>query len=424
MKTVRGAPHRRAFKSSLDFDRQPEMGSRRLLYVSGSIGLGHVTRDLAIARELRRQCPEIELSWLASDPAAAVLREAGEELLPDVDKYADENIPAEMAARGFRLNLLKYASKATKRWVHNVALLRRIASREQFDVIVGDETYEIGIALAMKLVRLEAPFVMIYDFLGLDSVTENPIHRLLVRTWNRTWAHTDRRLFSKGKNLALFAGEPEDVPDTRFGFLLPNRRDHAAKYYRFTGYVLQFDPAGYADNAKVRAKLGYGAEPLVVCAIGGTSIGKGLLELCGRAYPIVKRKVPELRMVLICGPRLAAESLEVPDGVQVRGYVPALYEHFAASDLAIVQGGGTTTLELTSLRKPFLYFPLAHHCEQQVHVAGRLARHQAGIKMEYCKTTPQILAEKVIANLGRQVSYPPIPTDGARNAAQLICELL
>jgi UDP-N-acetylglucosamine:LPS N-acetylglucosamine transferase len=400
------------------------MSSRRLLYVSGSLGLGHVTRDLAIAGELRRQWPEVELFWLASQPAAAVLREAGEELLDDVEQYGDDNVPAEKAARGFRLNLLKYASKATRRWARNVAIFRKIARRERFDVIIGDETYEIAIALAMKVVRLKVPFVMIYDFLGLDSVTENPIHKLVSRTWNRTWAHTDRKLFSRGKNLALFAGEPEDVPDKGLGFLLPNRRDHAGKYYRFTGYVLQFDPGEYADKAEVRAKLGYGAEPLVVCAIGGTSIGRGLLELCGRACPIIRRTVPDLRMVLVCGPRLAAEFMEVPDGVQVTGYVPALYEHFAASDLAIVQGGGTTTLELTALRRPFLYFPLALHCEQQVHVAGRLARHQAGIKMMYSETTPEILAEKVIANLGKEVYYPRIPVNGAQKAAQLIGELL
>lgn len=59
--------------------------------------------------------------------------------------------------------------------------------------------------------------------------------------------------------------------------------------------------------------------------------------------------------------------------MEVQSYVDRLYEHFAASDLAVVQAGGTTTPELTALRRPFLYFPLEEHFEQQVHVAGRLA---------------------------------------------------
>jgi UDP:flavonoid glycosyltransferase YjiC (YdhE family) len=129
-------------------------------------------------------------------------------------------------------------------------------------------------------------------------------------------------------------------------------------------------------------------------------------------------------MVLVCGPRLPAASLDVPDGVEVRGYVPALYEHFAACDLAIVQGGGTSTLELTALRRPFLFFPIEGHCEQSIYIADRLARHRAGVKMLYSGTTPSGLADAVVANMGKKATYPPIPSDGARQAARLISQFL
>jgi len=39
-----------------------ENGTKKNLYLSGSLGLGHIIRDLAIAAELRRQNPEIEIS--------------------------------------------------------------------------------------------------------------------------------------------------------------------------------------------------------------------------------------------------------------------------------------------------------------------------------------------------------------------------
>ena len=401
-----------------------EVAKKRILYVSGSIGMGHVTRDLAVAGQLRKQYPEVELSWLASHPATIPLKDAGEKLLPEADKYANPNIHAEKAARGFGMNLFKYLSNERKTSWHNIKILKQIIRREKFDLVIADEAYELAIALAMKMILIDAPFVMIYDFFGLNPVTKNPIEKLFTNVVNRMWARWDRKLFSGGKNLALFAGELEDVFDIRLGFPLPSRRIHAKTYYKFTGHILPFDPVQYTDRIRIREKLGYGKEPLVVCSIGGTAIGRDLLDLCGRAYPIIKRKVPNLRMVLICGPRLSVDSLEVPDGVEVKGYVPALYEHFAASDLAIVQAGGTTTLELTALRRPFLYFPLALHCEQMVHVAGRLARHKAGVKMVYSQTTPEILAGKVIANLGKNVDYPPIPVQGAQKAAQLICELL
>lgn len=400
------------------------MATKKILYISGSIGMGHITRDLAIAAQLRKQCPDMELSWLACHPATVLLKEAGQNLLSEADIYANENIPAENAAKGFGLNLLKYASKTQIQWVHNIKIFKKIIRRERFDLIIGDETYEIGIALAMKFVKLDAPFVMIYDFLGLDSVTKNPLDRLAVNTWNLIWAKTDRKLLSNPKNLALFAGEIQDIPDKRLSLFHPSRRDHAEKFYKFTGYILPFDPLQYTDKAKIRSNLGYGPQPLIVCSIGGTSIGKDLLNLCAQAYPIIKQKVPDLRMVLVCGPRLAIDKLQVTQEIQVKGYVPALYEHFAASDLAIVQAGGTTTIELTALNKPFLYFPLAMHFEQQIHVVERLKRYRAGIRMTFSRTTPQILADTVIANLGKKPNYHPIPANGAQIAANLISKLL
>jgi len=398
------------------------MTIKRVLYISGSIGLGHITRDLAVAKELRRRCPEVELSWLAAHPASVLIKDACEDLLPEAEQYANDNISAESAANGFGLNVLKYASNARRVWANNVEIFKQVIGREQFDLVIGDETYEISIALEKNPNLKKAHFVMIYDFVGLDSMTKNPLEKIGVYVWNRTWARDYKRpsIF----DLEIFVGEIEDIPNKRFGFLLPNRRDYAKAKYKFVGYILPFDPKEYADKKSIRNKLGYGQESLVVCSIGGTSIGKELLELCGQAYPIIKKKVPDLRMVLICGPRLSVRDLEVPESVEVREYVPFLFEHFAASDLAVVQGGGTTTLELTALKRPFLYFPLENHCEQQIHVAGRLARHQAGVKLVYSQTTPEILADKIIVNLGKKVNYPAIPIDGAKKAAELICQLI
>lgn len=107
-------------------------------------------------------------------------------------------------------------------------------------------------------------------------------------------------------------------------------------------------------------------------------------------------------MVLVCGPRLDPASIEAPPGVEVRGYVPQLYEHFAACDLAVVQGGGTTTLELTVLRRPFLYFPLENRFEQNLVVAERVARHRAGKRMSYSQTTPERLADAIFGLIGHR----------------------
>jgi len=396
---------------------------RKVLFISGSLGLGHVTRDIAIAKELRRVNPEVEISWIAAQPASLILEEAREMLLPEAHDYANDNTIAENATKGFHLNLLKYLSHARGAWAANVKIFKEVTSKEKYDVVIGDETYELLVAQLKNPSLNKAPFVMIYDFVGVDSMTRNPVDKLMAFLWNRIWAQ-DHKLYSTGNNMALFVGEPEDVPEKAFGFLLPNRRAHAKAHYSFIGYIIQFDPAEYTDKSIVRAKLGYGEEPLIICSVGGTSTGKELLELCGQSYQTVKAQIPNLRMILVSGPRISTESLNLPQGVEIKEYIPSLYEHFAASDLAIVLGGGTSTLELTALKQPFLYFPLEGHFEQEISVASRLARYGAGERMSFSRTTPESLGEKVLAHLGKQVNYASIDIGGGQRAAQLINKLL
>jgi len=64
-------------------------GNKKVLFISGSLGLGHVTRDLAIARELRRHDPELEISWLAAPPAAQLIETEGARLLPEAARFGN-----------------------------------------------------------------------------------------------------------------------------------------------------------------------------------------------------------------------------------------------------------------------------------------------------------------------------------------------
>ena len=397
--------------------------ARRVLFISGSIGLGHASRNLAIARELRRMRPDVDIAWLAAAPADQFLREAGEPLLPECAEMVDESAIAEATARGSRLSLIRYGFSVAPKWLHTVDVLARVTSRVPFDLVLGDEAY--GVVLAFKKIPAlkRFPFVMIYDFVGFHPMTANPLEWLGVWFWNLAWS-AGASVSSPFVDLSLFVGEETDVPDRRFGLFLPNRREWARTRYRFVGNVLPFDPAAYADRSAVRRRLGYGDEPLVVCAIGGTSIGRELLELCGRAFPLLRKRVSNLRMVLVCGPRLEPSSLDVPPGVEMRGFVPELHAHFAAADLAVVQGGGTTTLELSALRRPFLYLPVEGHSEQQISVAQRQQRLGAGVRLPSWRMAPTALADMMMAHLATEVRHPSVPADGARRAAELVASLI
>src|SRR5215204_7251054 len=124
------------------------MTSTRVLFVSGSIGLGHARRDLAIASELRRLDPAVEIVWLAGEPARQVIAEAGETLLPESATYGDETVVAEDAAEGFSLNLLgRFALGAQSAFKRAVATFEEVSAKYPYDLLIGDETYQIDAAL-------------------------------------------------------------------------------------------------------------------------------------------------------------------------------------------------------------------------------------------------------------------------------------
>jgi UDP-N-acetylglucosamine:LPS N-acetylglucosamine transferase len=101
-----------------------------------------------------------------------------------------------------------------------------------------------------------------------------------------------------------------------------------------------------------------------------------------------------------------------------------LYRHLAACDLAVVQGGLTTAMELTANKRPFIYFPLKHHFEQRIHVTQRLDRYHAGRRMEYDDSPPELIADAIAEEIGREVDYMDVETDGARRAAERLAEML
>jgi predicted glycosyltransferase len=230
--------------------------------------------------------------------------------------------------------------------------------------------------------------------------------------------------FPRVRDRAIFVGNADDIVPDSFGDGLPPIRSWTEEHYDFAGYVSGFDPAAFADRERLRAELGYSAaEQVCIVTVGGSGVGGHLLRRVIDAFPAAKDLVPALRMIVVAGPRIDPASLRQAEGLEIRSYVHNLYRHLAACDLAVVQGGLTTAMELTANR-PFLYFPLRHHFEQNFHVRHRLERYGAGRCMDFDESTPDVIAAAIAEEIGRDVDYRPVETDGAARAAARIAEVL
>jgi UDP-N-acetylglucosamine:LPS N-acetylglucosamine transferase len=393
----------------------------KVLFISGPIGLGHVSRELEIVKEMRKLDPNVEIIWHAEEPAASMLRSAGE---GNPYTYSDSKSTTSFAdaeAHDYNLSLCTMFLEWLKTFPDRVGYFMKIVAEQGVDTIVGDETMEVLLTLANKPELKQFKFVYLSDFFGAYQVRMKPKEMIATHIFNKTWTK-----FMENPDLYekfIFIGEKEDIDEGSMGLFLPKRRDLAYKNVEFVGNILPFRPEDYMDKVAMKRKLGYDQKPLIICTAGGSSAGKPLLNLCSKSYLILKKDLPDAQMKIVCGPRIPTHEIVKEDGVDIAGYVPNLYEHFAAADLVITSGGGSSTLELTALQKPFLYFPILQHWEQNRDVARKCERYGAGIRMDYSTTTPLSLSKAIQENVGKEVHYPKIPVDGAAKTAKLIMDV-
>jgi pimeloyl-ACP methyl ester carboxylesterase/predicted glycosyltransferase len=398
---------------------------KRALYISSPIGLGHAQRDVAIAGELRKLHPDLEIDWLAQHPVTAVLAAHGERIHPASADLANESGHIESESAEHDLHCFQAIRRMDEILLANFMVFHDLVRDEHYDLWIGDEAWELDYYLHENPEHKQAAYAWLTDFVGWLPMPDGGEREAFVAAdYNAEMVEHIAR-FPRVRDQAIFVGNPDDiVPDT-FGPELPLIGDWTREHYSFAGYVTGFDPSDLADRQALRQELGYrDDEQVCIVTVGGSGVGGHLLRRVIEAFPEAKRRVPALRMVVVTGPRIDPGSLPQYEGLEVRAYVHELYRHLAACDLAVVQGGLTTCMELTANRRPFLYFPLRHHFEQNFHVAHRLDRYQAGRRMDYASSDPDTIADAITAELGRPVDYRPVETDGAARAANLIAQLV
>lgn len=416
---VAGAPRQRTWVRAM---KRP----RRALFVSSPIGLGHAQRDLAIARELRKLQPDLAIDWFTVDPAAGYLEREGEKVHPITRRLANESRHFEQVAGEHDLSAFFALRTMDEIMSHNFMTFVDLLESEHYDIVIGDEAWDVDYHYHENPELKRQPYVFLTDFVGCLPMEEgNEREAALCADRNADdIEHVARYPYLR--DAAIFVGNREDVSEQVFGPGLPVIRDWTDRNFCYCGYCLPFDPLALADTERLRARHGYRRdEKVAIAAVGGTATGGHLLRRIAAAFPRMKRALPELRLILVTGPRLSTDEFRPQPGLEVRPYVHNLYEHLACCDLALVQGGLSTTMELVATRRPFLSFPLQRHFEQCVHVRQRLANYAADRSMDYAATLdPEQLAQRALAAMHEPVRYRPVETDGAARAALCIAQVL
>ncbi|HEX7098320.1 MAG TPA: alpha/beta fold hydrolase [Acidimicrobiia bacterium] len=397
----------------------------KVLILSSPIGLGHVRRDLAIADELRRLGPGVEIEWLAQHPVTAALEKAGEVVHPASERLVSESAHIASEARSHDLHCFQALRRMDEILLANFMTFQEVVDEGLHDLVVADEAWDVDHYWHENPELKRTALAWLTDFVGYLPMPEGGEQEaFLTADYNAEMIEHIAR-FPRIRDRAIFVGNPDDVVPDVFGPGLPKIRDWTEEHFRFSGYVTGFIPPDEEERRQIRRELGWReGEKVCIVAVGGSGVGEALLRRAVDAFPLAREAVPELRMIAVAGPRIDPSFLPTHPGLEMVGYVDRLYRLLAASDLAVVQGGLTTTMELAASKRPFIYFPLANHFEQNFHVRHRLDQYGAGRHMDYYATNIDDLAEAIARHVGEDVAYRDVETDGAARAGALIAELI
>jgi pimeloyl-ACP methyl ester carboxylesterase/predicted glycosyltransferase len=405
--------------------RSASRKAKRALYLSSPIGLGHGRRDIAIARELRKLHPDLQVDWLAQDPVTRLLEANGEYIHPLSSRLASESRHIELESGEHELNAFQAIRRMDEVLIANFMVFQDVVEEGGYDLVIADEAWDIDHHWHEHPELKKAKLAWFTDFVGYVPMPSGGAHEAFLTTdYNAEMIeHVERHPGVRDR--AIFVGTPDDIVPLPFGKDLPAMRDWTPKHFEFAGYIIGEHPETFGSRAQLREQLGYRpGERVCVVTVGGSGVGTHLIRRVLQSYPIARARIPELRMILVAGPRIDPASLNAPAGVEVHAFVPNLDRHLAACDLALVQGGLTTCMELTAAGTPFLYFPLRNHFEQNFHVAHRLDRYGAGRRMEFASSTPDMIAAAMVAALKMPAMFKPVEADGAARAARMLADLI
>jgi pimeloyl-ACP methyl ester carboxylesterase/predicted glycosyltransferase len=404
---------------------RPTRKAKRALYLSSPIGLGHGRRDIAITRELRKLHPDLEVDWLAQDPVTRLLEANGERVHPLSARLASESRHIEMESGEHDLHCFQAIRNMDEVLIANFMTFQDAVDAGGYDLVIADEAWDIDHYWHEHPELKKAGLAWFTDFVGYVPMPSGGEHEALLTTdYNAEMIeHIERHPGVRDR--AIFVGGPDDIIPLSFGKDLPAMRDWVPRHFDFAGYILGEHPQAFGSRADLRERLGYRPDQRVcIVTVGGSAVGAHLIRRILQSYPMARARLPELRMIVVAGPRIDPASLNAPEGVEVHAFVPDLDHHLAACDLALVQGGLTTCMELTAAGTPFLYFPLKNHFEQNFHVAHRLDRYGAGKRMAFATSTPDVIAEAMVGALRAPANFKPVEADGAARAARMLADLI
>ena len=332
-------------------------------FFSSPIGLGHVTRDIAIANNFEN----ISTNFVSGSGAAKILKNLDFKVQ---DVY---NPPSFIVENGTLKSPAKWLWNYYQYYKDCKKISQKILQEDNPNLVISDEDFaSLTVAQKMKI-----PTILITDVLethftkGLASFIEKKMNKSMQEIIKKC-----------------------DI------VILPENGDDQDNIKKVGPIVRQIN----FSREVLRKKFSFDKKTIVI-SIGGTDTGLFLIE---KALESISKINQDVEVVLVSGPAISKKF----ENVRNLGFVDNLHELIFAADLLISLAGKSTIDEANAYGTPAIFIPIKGHFEQEDNA------REEGFVFDDIKRLDVLILEK-LEQKRNQVS-----TNGAKNASNIIRELM
>ena len=332
-------------------------------FFSSPIGLGHVTRDIAIVKNIKN----ISINFVTGSGAAEILRK--------LDYKIDDvyNPPSFIVENGILNNQTKWLWNYFQYYKNCKKISEKIIKINNSDLIISDEDFaSLTVAQNLKI-----PNILITDV--LETKFTKGIASLIERKMNKSMMNIIKKC---------------DV------VIIPEEGHDQGNIKRVGPIVREIN----VSREELREKFSFNKTTIII-SIGGTDAGLFLIE---KSIESILKINQDIEIVVVSGPAISKKF----SNVRNLGFVDNLHELIFASDLIISLAGKSTIDEAKAYGTPGIFIPIKGHFEQEDNAKTE------GFIFEDINRLETLISEKLEQKRNK------INTNGAKLASEIIKKMI
>ena len=332
-------------------------------FFSSPIGLGHVTRDIAIVNNLK----DVSINFVTGSGAAKILKKL-EYKVNDI-----YNPPSFIVENGMLNNQTKWLWNYFQYYKNCKKISEKIIKINNSDLIISDEDFaSLTVAQNLKI-----PNILITDV--LETKFTKGIASLIERKMNKSMMN-----IIKNCDVVIIPEEGHDQGNIK-------RVGPIVREINFS-------------REELRKKFSFNKITIII-SIGGTDAGLFLIK---KSIESILKINQDIEIVVVSGPAINKKF----SNVRNLGFVDNLHELIFASDLIISLAGKSTIDEAKAYGTPGIFIPIKGHFEQEDNAKTE------GFVFEDINRLETLISEKLEQKRNK------INTSGAKLASEIIKKMI